>query len=65
VAQPSVWGFIARIKPRKLKRVRKKGSTRLVILSEARSLSSIYPHEKKEILRFAQNDKVNYFFRSL
>jgi hypothetical protein len=48
-----------------LYRLRKKPLQNFVIPSDARNLSFFSWHEIEEIPRFARNDKINYFFRSL
>ncbi len=46
-------------------RSKEKVSKHFVILSEAKNLSFFSRSKSREILRFAQNDKMNATFRSL
>src|ERR1700674_6078686 len=63
----NLWGFIhAKTKPHRLNRLRKKGPT--PFCHSERSEESLFLFmelNRRESLLFAQNDKINYFFRSL
>src|ERR1700674_123338 len=63
----SLWGLVlTRTTTRRLNRLRKKGPT--PFCHSERSEESLFLFmelNRREILRFAQNDKINYFFRSL